>query len=49
MAFEEVEEEILNYLNSQKQNEVYQETLAAWREEIPVTLYEKRVSYVGIN
>ena len=49
LAFEEVEEEILNYLNSQKQNEVYQETLAAWREEIPVTLYEKRVSYVGIN
>ena len=49
LAFEEVEEEILNYLNTQKQDEAYQETLKAWREEVPVTLYEKRVSYVGVN
>lgn len=49
VPFEDVKEDILTLLNNQEKTNVYNAAIEQWKSEINVTLYEKRVSHVGVR
>jgi len=49
IPFADVKEDILTFLTSQSESDVYNAAIEQWKNEIKVTTYEKRVSYVGVS
>ena len=49
VPYADVQEEILSYLNGQKQSQAYSAQLEEWKQEVTIKIYEKRVEYVGVE
>lgn len=47
VPLEEIREEVISALEFVRQSELYAEKLEEWMEELDITIYDKRVRYVG--